>query len=110
MSVQQSGAHTENTGFVNRETVSCDDTVRSVSEFVNDADASSVGGTGGVGSVNGTQKFVGDISSYGSGSKSNWYKGNTIQGLTRSKVYVGRTPVTSVRTARQSEVTCDITS
>ena len=106
MSVQQSGAHTENTGFVNRETASCDDTVRSVSEFVHEADASSVGGTGGVGSVNGTQKF----SSYGSGSKSNWYKGNTIQGLTRSKVYVGRTPVTGVRTARQSAVTCDITS
>ena len=80
MSVQQIGARTEDTRVVNRETVYCDE----VSEFFHDADASSVGGTGGVGSVNGTQTFVGDISSYGSGSKSNWYKGKAIQGLCRS--------------------------
>ena len=33
--------------------------------------------------MDGTQTFVGDISSYGSGSKSDWYKGNAIQGLCR---------------------------
>ena len=83
MSVQEIGAHTEDTGIVNRETVSCDDTVQSVSELFHYADVSSVGGTGGVDSVNGTQTFVGDISSYSSGSKSNWYKRNAIHGLCR---------------------------
>ena len=84
MSAQQTGAHSEGTGFVNRETLSCDATVRSLGDFFHDADASSVGGTGGVDFVDGTQTFVGDISSYGSGSKSNWYKGNAIHGLCRS--------------------------
>ena len=83
MSVQQIGAHTDDTGLVNRETVSCDDTVQSVSGFVHYADASSVGGTGGVDSVKGADTCVGDISSCGSGSLSNWYKGNAIQGLCR---------------------------
>ena len=79
MSVQHVGAHNEGTRFVNRETVSCDE----VSEFFHDADASSVGGTGGVGYVNGTPPFVGDTSSNGSGNKSSWYKRNAIQGLCR---------------------------
>ena len=83
MSIQQIGAHTEDTGIVNRETVSCDDTVQSVSELCHYAYVSSVGGTGGVGSVNGTQTCVGDISSYGSDSMSSWYNGNAIQGLCR---------------------------
>ena len=79
MSVQRIGTPAEGTRFVNRETVSCDE----VSELFHDADASSVGGTGGVGSANGTPTFVGDISSYRSGSKSIWYKGNAIHGLCR---------------------------
>ena len=83
MSVQQIGAHTEDTGFINRETVSYDDTVQSVSELFHYADASSVGGTGGVDCVNGTQTCVGDISSYGSGSKWKWYKRKATQGLCR---------------------------
>ena len=85
MAVQQIGAQTEETRFVNRETVSCDDTVRSVrvSEYFRDSDASGVGGTGGVDYVDGTQRFVGDISSYGTGSKSNWYKSNSL-GIRRS--------------------------
>ena len=77
--LQQIGTQAEEAGFVNRETVSCDE----VSEFFHDADASSVGGTRVVDSVDGTPTFVGDISSYGSGSKSSWYKGNVIQGLRR---------------------------
>ena len=76
MSVQHIGPHNEGTRFVNRETVSCDD----VSELFHDADASSVGG---VEYMNGTQTFVGDISSCGSGSKPDWYKRNTIHGLCR---------------------------
>ena len=79
MSAQQIRAHNEGTRVVNRETVSCDE----VSAFFYDADASSVGGTGGGGSVNGTQTFIGDITSYGSGSLSNSYKRNAIQGLCR---------------------------
>ena len=98
--MQHIGAHDEGTRFVNRETVSCDE----VSELFHDADASSVDGTGGVDSVYGTRTFVGDISSYGYRSKSNWHKRIAIQ------VYVGRTPVTGVRTARQPAVTCDVTS
>ena len=84
ISVQQIGAHDEDNGFANRETVSCDDTVQSVSELFHYAYASSVGGTGGVDSVDITETFVGDISSYGSGSNSNWYKRNAIPGLCRS--------------------------
>ena len=83
MDVQQIGANGEDNGFANRETVSCDDTVQSVSELFHYSDASTVGGTCGVDSVDITATFVGDISSYGSGSKSNWYKGNAIQGLCR---------------------------
>ena len=79
MSVQHIGAHNVGTRFVNRKTVSCDE----VGELFHDADASSVDGTRGVDSVNGTQTVVGDISSYGSGSLSNWFKGNAIQGLCR---------------------------
>ena len=77
--MQHIEARTEDTRFVNRETVSCDE----VSEFFHNADASSVGGTGGVDSVDGTPTFVGDISSYGTGGKPDWYKGNAIQGLCR---------------------------
>ena len=77
--MQHIGARTEDTRFVNRETVSCDE----VSEFFHDADVSSVGGTRCVDSVDGTPTFVGDICSYGTGGKPDWYKGNAIQGLCR---------------------------
>ena len=79
MSAQQIRLHNEGTRVVNHETVSCDE----VSEFFHDADASSVGGTRGVGSVDGAHTFVGDISSYDTGGKPDWYKGNAIQGLCR---------------------------
>ena len=81
MSAQQIRAHNEGTRVINRETVSCDE----VSEFFHDADASSVGGTGGVGSVDGTPTatFVGETSSNGFGSTSSWYKRNAIHGLCR---------------------------
>ena len=83
MSVQHIGAHSDDTGLVNRETVLSDYTVRSVGDFFRDADVSRVGGIGGVEYVDGTHTFGGDVSSYGTGSMSNWYKGNTIQGLCR---------------------------